>query len=180
MPLLLFFLEIFIFIIFVNQIGFWYSVLVYLIPTILGFLVLRVQSRNFLMDVQTDGNPSKEVIKKGLTFLAAILLIFPSFFSKVFGLTLMLPFIRSILAWGFQGFLVNKVFSQTQKFSQNFGQFGNGNFKFYYKTFGDRPGGGVNSEDFINTKVEPQENDIIDASYKKIEEIQLIEDKKRD
>lgn len=163
MPLLLFLIEIFIFVTLIQEIGFWYSVLVYLVPTILGFMIFKNQNKALVMNIQNNQNPSKDLIKKGLTFIAAILLIFPSFLTKVLGIFILLPFVRTLLSWGFQGFLLKKVFSSTNAFYK----FGGNGFKFYYQN--------MNTPPPIGNEWQNSNEEVLEAQYKKIEETNLID-----
>ncbi|MBN8536188.1 MAG: FxsA family protein [Deltaproteobacteria bacterium] len=169
MPLLFFLLEIFIFVTMINQIGFIDSLLVYLVPTIIGILIFRNQNKTLILNIQNTQNPPQTLIKQGLTFIAAILLIFPSFISKLLGLFILLPFVRTLLAWGFQGFLLKKVFAKNNSFTQ----FGTNGFKFYYQKFESGP---FPSSDWQSPQANSQtvshtmDKDIIEAKFKKIEE----------
>lgn len=164
MPLILLVLEILIFIGLIDNFGFINSMLIYLIPTIVGFFIFKNFNRTLIMDIQTKSNPSRELIKQGLTFIAAILLILPSFITKVIGVFLILPFVRSILVWGVQGLVLKKVFSR----AQNFTQFGGGNFRFYYQNRSPRTDSRDSMED-------PHSSNVYEAQYRKIEETNLID-----
>lgn len=153
----------------IKQIGFIDSVLVYLIPTIIGILIFRNQNKTLILNIQNTPNPPQTLIKKGLTFIAALLLIFPSFISKLMGLFILLPFVRTLLAWGFQGFLLKKVFAKNNSFSQ----FGTNGFKFYYQKFESGPFSSSEWQSHqTNSKTvsHDMEKDVIEAKFKKIEE----------
>lgn len=170
MPLLILILEIFIFVGLIDSFGFVNTILIYLIPTMMGFFIFNRFNRRLINDIQSHQNPSKQLIKQGLTFVAAILLILPSFISKVLGVFLILPFVRSLIAWGVQGLFLKKVFSRASSFT-SFGGFGGNGFKFYYQKF--------EAPDFKNHQDQELESDVLEAQYKKIEEINLIEDGKK-
>lgn len=171
MPLLIVIIEIFIFVGLIDYFGFINTVLIYLIPTMIGFIIFNNFNRSLMFDIQSNQNPSKELIKKGLSFVAAILLILPSFISKVFGVFLILPFVRTLIAWGFQGLLLKKVFSRANSFT-NFGGIGGNGFKFYYQKF--------DPNEFRSHQEQELESDVLEAQYKKIEDVNLLEPSKSD
>ncbi|MCB0368457.1 MAG: FxsA family protein [Bdellovibrionales bacterium] len=171
MPLLILFIEIFIFVSFVQVLGFLNTVLLYLIPTLIGFMLFKWVNKGLIFDIQNHENPSKELIKGGLTVVAAILLILPSFLTKVIGLFLILPFVRTLLAWGFQGFLIQKVFSKANSFYQFGGGNPAGGFKFYYQKSDGNPFG---STPFGTSSGSMDDGEVLEAEYKKIEEHNLL------
>lgn len=170
MPLLILILEVFIFVGLIDYFGFINTILIYLVPTMLGFFIFNRFNRRLIYDIQAHQNPSKQLIKQGLTFVAAILLILPSFISKVVGVFLIMPFVRSLIVWGVQGLLLKKVFSRANSFT-GFGGFGGNGFKFYYQKF--------EAPDFKNHQDQELESEVLEAQYKKIEEVNLLEDTKK-
>lgn len=128
MPLLYFILEIGIFVLMVQWLGFWWSLLVYVLPSFLGFILLSFQSRELMTKMQglaRDGQSlPKDILHSAAPVIGAIFLIIPGFLTRTFGILLIFPPTRwlliSLSSFLFFKKLMNKSFS--------FYQFGNGAF----------------------------------------------------
>lgn len=182
MPLIIFILEIAIFIFIVQAIGFWWTFLGYVIPSILGVFLLSFQSREVMAKLQNStlngANPSVEILKSAAPIIGSVLLIVPGFFSRALGLVLLFPPTRWLLIFLSSFLFFRKFISRGMSLLQ----FGNGSFRVY-TNFDRHPGSGhphgmhgryeSGPEGFYKSHIErdvtPGSNDVIDVTPKKIE-----------
>lgn len=168
MPLLLVIAEIVFIYYFIQFFGFFELILFYVVTTFVGILILRSVGSNTLRQFQTgqvvQGNSS--LISKGLLFLSGVLMLVPSMVSKFFGILLVIPPVRWIVAIGFAGFLMKKVFS-ANSFVHQFGTHG---FRFYYS------GGGSPFQQPNSNRNPDFQNDenVIEADFKKIDDTKQL------
>lgn len=126
--------EIFIFFAAVQEWGFWNTFGIYFLPCILGYFIVTIMGQVTLLTLQTTvmkGQlPAARLMNSGALFLSGILFLIPSFFSRVFGIILLLPGLRHLAVWRFKKYLAKKIASGVKGF-----QFGNGGagFKDVYR-----------------------------------------------
>lgn len=106
LPLPLFIAELLIFIMAVKSWGFLDSLGIYLMPSLLGFVILSLVKRTgfaqMQMSMMSGQKPEKSLLHSGAIFLGAILLIVPSFFTRVLAIILILPGLRHLIIWRFE------------------------------------------------------------------------------
>lgn len=139
--------ELIIFIWAVQEWGFFTTLGYYLLPCLLGFVMLSMIGRRALMILQTtviQGSlPGNKILNSGALFLSGLLFSIPSFFSRVLAVLLLLPGTRHLLIWRFKLAMVQKM----AKGSANFFNFGMGGTGFkYYQYTGGRPAPGTAAE----------------------------------
>jgi UPF0716 family protein affecting phage T7 exclusion len=123
--------EILIFAAFADNFGFLRTLLAYFLPTILGLLLLsRLRTKGFAK-VQASLNqgqePSREILLTAARAFGAVLLLPPSFFSRVFGLALLTPGITHLLVLILKVTLLKRIVN----FGSGFVRTGAGSFSFY-------------------------------------------------
>ncbi len=113
LPLPLFIAELLIFIMAVKSWGFLDSLGIYLMPSLLGFVILSLVKRTgfaqMQMSMMSGQKPEKSLLHSGAIFLGAILLIVPSFFTRVLAIILILPGLRHLMIWRFEKGLQNRM-----------------------------------------------------------------------
>lgn len=121
--------EVVIFFIGVNYWGFFNTLGLYLLPCLLGFLIVSTVGRMAIMTLQstvTKGQlPANKILHSGAIFLSGILFLIPSFFTRILGLVLLLPGLRHLAVWRFKLFMAKQI----KKGSANF-KFGGNGFGF--------------------------------------------------
>ena len=137
--------EIVIFVLFVQRLGFFPAVGLYLVPCLLGMLIVSTVGRMALMSMQgslTQGKvPGARLLHSGAIFLSGLFFLIPSFFSRIAGLILLLPGLRHLAVWRFKLYMAQKIakggaFSFGNGFGFSTG-FGNGGFQ--YRQYGGGP-----------------------------------------
>lgn len=132
--------EIVIFFIAVNEWGFFNTLGLYLLPCLLGFAIMSLIGRMAFMNLQSavvKGRlPANKILHSGAIFLSGILFLIPSFFTRIFGLCLLLPGLRHLAVWKFKLFMVEQI----KKGSASFGARGFGSQGFRYYGFGNDMG----------------------------------------
>lgn len=137
--------EIVIFVLFVQRLGFFPAVGLYLVPCLLGMLIVSTVGRMALMSMQgslTQGKvPGTRLLHSGAIFLSGLFFLLPSFFSRIVGLILLLPGLRHLAVWRFKIYMAQKIakggaFSFGNGFGFSTG-FGNGGFQ--YRQYGGSP-----------------------------------------
>jgi len=128
-PLFYFIAEIGIFVLMVDWIGFWWSLLAYVLPSFLGVILLSLQSRELMSKMQglsIEGQSlPKNILHSAAPVLGAIFLIIPGFLSRTFGILLILPPTRWLLIWLSSFLFFKKILNKSFAFYQ----FGNGAFR---------------------------------------------------
>lgn len=126
--------------------GFLNALGLYLLPCLLGFIILTTVGRMALMSLQSTvmrGQlPASKMLHSGAIFLSGLLFIIPSFFARVLAVILFLPGLRHLAVWRFKVYMAKQVAKGAAnfKFGGPFG-FGAGNmgggFRYYeYKDDG--------------------------------------------
>jgi Protein affecting phage T7 exclusion by the F plasmid len=168
--------EIVIFFTAVNHWGFWETMGNYFLPSILGVLIVSTVGRMAMMNLQgsvAKGQmPANKLLQSGAIFISGLLLIVPSFFTRVFGVLLLLPGTRHFLVWRFKKYAAQKM-SQGSARAFNFGGFGNfGNAGFKYYEYRSA-GGGFD---------QPQERDVhpTDINVLDVKPIEITHEIKKD
>ncbi len=166
MPLLYFLAELWIFILFVDWLGFWWSVLAYILPSILGVILLSMQSREVMTKLQKttageQNDSSSDILRSAGPIIGALFLIIPGFFSRAVGVLLIFPPTRWLLIF-LSSFLffrrwISKSFSMYQ--------FGSGAFHVYTNA-GRFKNDQAGSEELRDVK---ESNEVIDVVPIKIE-----------
>lgn len=147
--------ELVIFILAVKEWGFLNTLGLYLLPCLLGFLIVTTVGRMAIMTLQStvmQGQlPAGKILHSGAIFLSGLLFLVPSFFTRVFGVILLLPGLRHLAVWRFKLFMAKKM-SQGSARAFNFGAGpfgfgagmggpGNANSGFRYYEFRNQGGG---------------------------------------
>ncbi|MDG0815257.1 FxsA family protein [Bdellovibrio svalbardensis] len=118
--------EVVIFFLGVNQWGFFNTLGLYLLPCILGFIIVSTVGRMAIMTLQstvTQGQlPANKILHSGAIFLSGIFFLIPSFFTRIIGVILLLPGLRHLAVWRFKLFMAKQIKKGAASF--NFG--GNG------------------------------------------------------
>jgi UPF0716 protein FxsA len=98
------FLEIAGFVIVGREIGVLYTLTLVIASGILGAILLRIQGFGVMArirrELDTGGDPGREVAHGAMIMLAGVLLLIPGFVTDIIGLLLFLPPVRDI-AWRF-------------------------------------------------------------------------------
>lgn len=122
--------EIVIFILAVKNWGFLNTLGLYLLPCLLGFLIVTTVGRVAIMTLQRTmmkGQlPAGQILHSGAIFLSGLLFLIPSFFARVLALILFLPGLRHLALWRFKLFMAKKLAQGATHF--NFGSTG---FRYY-------------------------------------------------
>lgn len=105
--------ELVIFILAVNHWGFLNTLGFYLLPCLLGFLIVATVGRLAMMSMQTSlmrGElPANRILNSGAIFIAGLLLLIPSFFARVGAVILLLPGLRHLALWKFKSTMKKKM-----------------------------------------------------------------------
>ncbi len=123
-PLPIVLTEILVFTTFVHFFDFWDVFLAYLLPSFFGAVLFSLTGRSMMMAVQggmMQGQlPADRVLHKGALLLGSILLIIPTFLSRVLAVLLIVPIFRHISVYIFKNF----IFKRMKNSSFSFAQFG--------------------------------------------------------
>lgn len=121
-PLLLF--EIVLFFFLVSQFGFLKIFGIYLLPCLLGFVVLSLQSRVALVNLQKalmEGKqPGRRLFATAANFLAGLFLLIPSFSTRVVAFILLMPGLRQVALVALQAWVTKKIAQGGAKVFGNF------------------------------------------------------------
>lgn len=105
--------EFVLFVVLCGRFGFFPVLAAYWIPSILGLIVLNLQSRAALVDVQTrmarGQQPGFALLNTAAKFIAGLALLPPLFSTRVLGVLLLLPGTRQLLLLIAQGWLMKKA-----------------------------------------------------------------------
>ncbi len=178
MPLLLL-IELIIFILFIQAIGFWWTVLAYILPSFVGMILLSLQSREVMTKIQTANtgggtNPSLDVLKSAAPIIGSILFIIPGFLTRALGFALLFPPLRWFLLFLSTFLFFRRFISKGMSLLQ----FGNGAFRVYTNVDAFRKQQEYWRENQMNRGSENQDgsrdvtpggNDVIDVTPIKIE-----------
>lgn len=131
--------EIVIFILSVEHFGFLNTVGLYILPSLLGLLIVSTVGRMAIMTLQSTvmkGQlPAGRILNSAAIFISGLLFLIPSFFTRVLGLILFLPGLRHFAVWRFKTHMAKKVANGATGFSFGSGPFGFGGgstgFKYY-------------------------------------------------
>lgn len=130
MPLLLL-IELIIFILFIQGIGFWWTLLAYILPSFVGMILLSMQSREVMAKIQTangeSGGPSLDILKSAAPIIGSILFIIPGFLTRALGFALLFPPLRWFLLFLSTFLFFRKFITRGMSLLQ----FGNGAFRVY-------------------------------------------------
>ncbi|HRO66446.1 MAG TPA: FxsA family protein [Pseudobdellovibrionaceae bacterium] len=128
LPFPLFLLEVFLFVFFASRIGFLGTMGFYFLPSLLGLLLLSLQSRTALMRVQKiiaeGGNPGRRLLGTAANFMAGIFLVVPFVTTRLIALCLIVPGVRQIFLLAIHAWLTRKIVSGAARMSR--GGFGAG------------------------------------------------------
>jgi UPF0716 protein FxsA len=145
LPLPLMLAEIFIFFSFVEKFGFFTTLGYYLLPCLLGILIMSSIGRIAVMNLQSSLNrgalPANKLLHSGAIFLSGLCFLVPSFFTRIIGVILLLPGLRHLAVWRFKIFMAKKMAEGAVKGSFQFGGAGGASgFRFYNFSSGFPPG----------------------------------------
>lgn len=151
--LLFIFTEIYVFFEFVGTHGFFNTLGAYLIPSLLGYLILNWfgarGAQSWQKFAQAGAPPGRKLIQQGLIIVSGVLFLIPMITTRVFGLLLFLPGSRHFLAWTLKAFLEKKM----MQFQQN-------GFAFSSKGFTFGGGQGFKSYSYQTEKTVFDERDV--------------------
>lgn len=132
--------EIFIFFFAVKQWGFLNTLGLYLLPCVLGFVIISTVGRLALLSLQSTvmkGQlPANRLLHSAALFFSGLLFLIPSFFARVLAVVLFLPGLRHLAVWWFKLFMAKQIAKGTSAFTFG-GPFGfgagsaGGGFKYY-------------------------------------------------
>lgn len=134
--------EILIFFWAVSHWGFFTTLGYYLLPTLVGIIIVSGVGRSAVMlfqsSVMKGSLPGNRILHSGAVFVAGLLLCVPSFFTRILGALLLLPGTRHLLIWQFKLTMLKKM-SQGSARVFNFGMGGgNSGFRYYQYNANDR------------------------------------------
>lgn len=133
--------ELVIFILAVQKWGFLNTLGLYLLPCLLGFLIVATVGRLAMMNLQTSmmrGQlPANKILHSGAIFISGLLFLIPSFFARVAAVVLFLPGLRHFAIWRFKFYMAKKMAQGSARVFNFGGPFGFG--------AGMGTGGGPNS-----------------------------------
>lgn len=181
-PLPLLIAEIVIFFYAVNSWGFFNTLGIYLLPCLLGFLIVTTLGRVALLTLQsslTKGQlPASRLLHTGAIFISGLLFMVPSFFARALAIVLFLPGLRHLVVWRFKLFMAQKLMRGASAF--NFGRpFGFGSsdrpgtsgFRFYSFSSDGRSSSGFDS---------PQEREVREANVLDVIPLKVTHEVKKD
>ena len=98
-------IEIGLFILVGNEIGFWSTMAIVLLTAVIGANLVSRQGRGILGDIQREFNearfPAKHLAHGAMILVSGALLVTPGFLTDVIGFSLLSPQIREVLRrWG--------------------------------------------------------------------------------
>jgi UPF0716 protein FxsA len=92
----------------------WWTLVAMAASAVLGSYVLRRTGRDWIRTLRTPGaQPGRAAGDSALLFAAGLLLISPGFVSDVFGLLLLLPFVRVLLRGAVANWFVGRFSAVT-------------------------------------------------------------------
>lgn len=166
-----------------QRVGFLNTLAVYLLPCLLGFLIVTTVGRVALMNMQSTMSrgqlPAGKILHSGAIFLSGLLFLVPSVSTRIFGLVLLLPGLRHLALWRFKISMAKKMASGA---SQGFG-FSRGPFGFGGGAAGPGAGaGGFRYYEFRNNgtgfKDVSEEREIRDAEVLDVTPLEITHEKK--
>lgn len=112
-PLPIVLLEILVFSTFVHFYNFWDVFLAYLLPSFAGAVLFSLTGRSIMLSLQgglAQGKmPADRVLHRGAVLLGAILLMIPSFSSRVLAVILIIPGLRHLAIFIFKTYLFQRL-----------------------------------------------------------------------
>lgn len=138
-PLPLVIAEFLIFFFAVKQWGFLNTLGLYLLPCLLGFVIVSVLGRLAIYNLQNAMRggqlPGNQLLSSGAVFLSGILFLVPSFFARVLAVILFLPGLRHLAIWKFKSYLAKQMAKGSAGFQFGgpfgFGGSSQGGFRYY-------------------------------------------------
>ena len=134
MPLLFLILEFFIFILSFNFFGFWMTVGLYFLPSVIGIMGVSFWGqqgfRGLQIQLSQSSDPLKEALKSFSGLIGFLLLIPPTFTTRVLGIFLILPLTRWLVVFVSQ-FLVFKKLGPSSFVFYQFGKDHRGNPSYF-------------------------------------------------
>ena len=113
MPLLFVILEFFVFIMSLKLVGFWTTLGLYILPSFIGVLGISFWGqkgfRGLQMQLAQSQDPIKEVLKSFSGLIGFLLLIPPTFTTRVLGIFLIFPLTRWFVVFLSQFFVFKKM-----------------------------------------------------------------------
>lgn len=174
----------------VQRWGFFDTLGIYLLPSILGLIIMNLVGRMALMNLQGTAMqgkvPGNKLLHSGALFLSGLLFLIPAFFSRVFAIILFLPGTRHLAVWGFKAFMAKKI---TQGAAQafNFGAsggpfgFGTGSSGFRYYEYRGSTGFGTEQSEMKDVEGLTEEREVREANVLDVKPLEIIhQDKKED
>lgn len=112
-PLPLVIAEFLIFFFAVKQWGFLNTLGLYLLPCLLGFVIVSVVGRLAMSNLQSSLRggqlPGNQLLSSGAVFFSGLLFLIPSFFARVLAVILFLPGLRHLAIWKFKSYLAKQM-----------------------------------------------------------------------
>lgn len=178
LPLPLFIAELLVFIMAVKQWGFFDTIGIYILPSLLGLILLsftkRVGMAQFQMAMMMGQAPEKAMLHSGAVFLGAVMMVVPMFITRVFAVFLLLPGLRHLVIWKFTSSLKKRMqsgqagagFGGPFGFGGGMGEGPGGGFKYYSYRAGSQ------GEGFQEAEQAPRER-VIDAEVIDVDPLEI-------
>ena len=167
--------EIFIFWFAVSEWGFWTVLGVYLLPCLLGVLILGTIGRMAIMVLQSTvvrGQlPANKILHSAAIFISGILFLIPSFFARLLALILLLPGLRHIAVWKFKTYLGQQIAKGSARVF-DFGAGGPFGFSTGSRTYDFR------NQTYTNEEIR-EEREIYDAEVVDVTPLEITHEKKK-
>ena len=148
LPLPLFIAEFLIFLFAIQEWGFLQVIAAYLAPCLLGFIILSLMGRWALFDMQRtllQGQmPANSLLHSAAVFVAGVLLLVPTFFTRLIAVLLILPGSRHFAVSKLKTFFLARMGRGFSGFSFGAGKGFGGGFQYY--DFRGPGAGGMGSE----------------------------------
>lgn len=132
--------EVFIFMMAIKHWGFLNTLAAYLLPSLLGLVIISTVGRMAIMTLQSSvmrGQlPANKILHSGAVFLSGLFFLIPSFFTRLIAVILLLPGLRHLVIWRFKLLMAKKVAQGSAKAFGGFsfgkaGSNASGGFRYY-------------------------------------------------
>lgn len=172
--------EVFIFMMAIKHWGFLNTLGVYIFPSLLGIIIVSTVGRMAVMTLQSSlmrGQlPANKILHSGAVFLSGLLLLVPSFFTRLVAVILLLPGLRHLVIWRFKALMAKKVAQGSAKAFSGFG-FGRGgaNSSSGFRYYEFRNDGSGFQEEFH----EQREREVKDAEVLDVKPLEISHEVKK-
>ncbi|GEM_PF-1213011 len=172
--------EIFIFVMAIKHWGFLNTLGAYLLPSFLGLIIVSTVGRMAMMTMQSTlmrGQlPANKILHSGAIFLSGLLLLIPSFSTRLIAVILLLPGLRHMAIWRFKAFMAKKIAQGSSKAFSGFGfSKGGANSSSGFRYYEFRSDGSGFQEEFR----EQQEREVKDAEVLDVKPLEISHEVKK-